>query len=741
MADKFLIAPIDKDSGLQLNREPWLIPDNAFSYLQNAYVWRGRVRKRFGTTYINQTNDQTQTRLRVDLGAYPGGGPVAFQAPGAQWLVGQQFSLQYLVAGNLFTQWYTVTNVGLNNMLTNGPGVGTFNTANGNVTITGTTAGELYYYPSTPVMGIITQQVVIVNEEPTIAFDTQFAYIYTTVPTPGWQRLALGAATWTGNDSQFFWGTNWTGPAPSDKALFVTNFNQNEAMRYLYNGTWFVFQPQIDQVPDYLFSAQILVVFKNAMLAFNTWEGAVAPGVNYQNRCRYSTQFGSPVAVNSWRQDIPGQGNFIDAATTEAIITVEFIKDRLIVFFENSTWEMVYTSNNANPFVFQKLNTELGAYSPFSVVPFDKFALGIGSVGIHSCNGYETQRIDSLIPDEVFQINLSNNGPIRVAGIRDYEIEVVYWSFPSNQQTVTQNYPNQVLLYNYENNSWAINDESITAMGYFQSVSGVLWSSNTLWSAPIRWDSGSLQGGIRDVIGGNQQGFTFILEPDYTNNSANLSITNLGYVSIGGTASLITIICINHNFITGQCVYFSSIDDTGNIGATLNGFIAQITLVVDANTFVVTTTTPVLNGVYTGGGTVGSVAVIDIQTKEFNFYAKDGRNAFISKIDFLVDKEQTGQIQVDYFVSTDDTSMTDTSALTGALVGTGTLDLFAYPDYPYENTSSRVWHPVYFQGDGEVIQFRIYYNLAQLLNTATAWDDFQMHAMQIYATPSTSRLQ
>ncbi len=735
MADKFLIAPIDKNSGLQTNRLPWLIPDNAFSYLQNAYVWRGRVKKRFGTDYLTHTTDQTLTRLRVGIGSTAGDGSFSATVPGAQFLIGQQFSVGSVI--------FTVITAGSSPMLSTTTATGVFNTANGNVTLTGAPAViPVYYYPGTPVMGILSEDTIVLNNEPVIAFDTQFAYQYQT----GWQRLATeaagnaGAATWSGDDSEFFWGTMWYDVNPSEKALFVTNFNQNEYMRYLYNGSWYFFYPQIDQVPNYLLSAQILVVFKNCMLAFNTFEGPDLPGVNYQNRCRFSG-FGSPTFANAWNQDLPGNGGLVDAATTEAIITVEFVKDRLIVFFERSTWEIAFTGNNANPFVFQKINTELGASSPFSVVPFDKFALGIGNVGIHSCNGFETQRIDVNIPDQVFEINQSNNGPARVSGIRDYYTELVYWNFPSNEQSVTQLYPNAILVYNYENNSWAIFDESITCMGYFQPVTGILWSSDTPWQSDLRWDDGSAQSGFRDVIGGNQQGWTFILDSTLPANSPNLAINNLTYVSTGGTGYMVTVTCINHNLPQGQVVTLNNIADTGNIGTTINGVPSQITMVPNQNTFIVTYTGTILTGAYTGGGTVATIAQIDIQTKEFNFYAKDGRNAYISKIDFMVSTTGTGQIQVDYQVATDETSMTDTSELTGALLGTGTLDLFPYTTlYPYEATSSRVWHPVYFQGDGEVIQFRIYYNLAQLLNVATAYAPFEMHALSISATPS-SRLQ
>ncbi len=49
--DKFLIAPLN--SGLQTDQKPFLIPDDAFAELNNAYIFRGRVRKRFGATFMN----------------------------------------------------------------------------------------------------------------------------------------------------------------------------------------------------------------------------------------------------------------------------------------------------------------------------------------------------------------------------------------------------------------------------------------------------------------------------------------------------------------------------------------------------------------------------------------------------------------------------------------------------------------------------------------------------------------
>ena len=74
--DKFLIAPLN--SGLETDRRPWLIPDEAFSRLRNAYNFRGRIRKRFGSELLQGSDavdpsiEQLLSRLRINIGTTDG---------------------------------------------------------------------------------------------------------------------------------------------------------------------------------------------------------------------------------------------------------------------------------------------------------------------------------------------------------------------------------------------------------------------------------------------------------------------------------------------------------------------------------------------------------------------------------------------------------------------------------------------------------------------------------------------
>lgn len=175
-------------------------------------------------------------------------------------------------------------------------------------------------------------------------------------------------------------------------------------------------------------------------------------------------------------------------------------------------------------------------------------------------------------------------------------------------------------------------------------------------------------------------------------------------------------------------------------------------LIIDANNFLIAPDSSV-SATYIGGGVYGLVSQINIVTKQYNFYAKDNRNAYISKVDFMVDTTPAGQIQVNYFSSTSTDALLQESMSGGTIVGTGNLDTFAYSQQnkdfglpvvvplQYEQNASRVWHPVYFQAEGEVIQFQLTFDDSQMRDIGIAESDFQLHAMIITATPTSYRLQ
>lgn len=832
-SDRFYIGQL-QGSGLQQDLQPFAIPDDAFFRLNNAYVFRGRVRKRFGARLMPTTSQPTvgyeslPSRLRINIGTTDGSGNLAStNLPGSGHAEGIMFSVG--------DQIYTCTAAGNPATMTNtGGGSITLDTTASpqTVSISGATAtgASVFFYPAQPVMGLINYEASNINDEPVFAFDTQFAYRYT---ASGWTRL--GTATWSGSNSDFFWGTNWQGVTSDTTYLFVTNYIAADGIKY-YNGTNWTqnsagtninYTPIVNNT-NRLLTGRIIVPFKDRLVVLNTKEraegsnigttaattgnfsytvtGSVALGqsfvVNntvftikstaagaqpmtvktitglsnpptatfnfstkalvitgnnnnpstdvyffdnssgstktYVNRCRFSWN-GSPVetAANEPNSvsaflEAPGLGGYIDAPTKEAIITAQFLYDRLIVYFERSTWELVYTGNQLLPFVWQKINTELGAESTFSQVPFDKNVLGVGNVGIHACDGSNVSRIDKKIPDAVFEVHNTDNALKRVSGIRDYFPEMVYWTFPDETRNSTFPFCNKVLVYNYKTGSWAFNDDSITTFGYFQAPDGIsnTWENLTeTWQeADYTWRMPALNEKFRNVVAGNQQGYVFILQTGTTYGTGKS--TNAPVLSITDMPSSPTLKVYNHNLSSGDYI---KITDCQGI-TSLNDTIVQVDSVSDENTFTIDRP---YSGTYDGGGMITRVSQADILTKDYNFYLNQARNNAINRVDFLFDKTSNGKLAVDYYSSTSSDSLVSDGGVTGALVGNGTLETSPYTTYkPEEANQRQLWHSYYPMVSGNYIQMRFYLNDKQMRDINIAESDFVLHAMILYVNPT-----
>ena len=771
--DRFLIAPISE--GLDKSLKPFLIADDAWAELNNAYLFRGRLRKRFGSTYTGTTAQESQCRIFLGntvAGVLDGSlvGPGNFfdaVYPG-QFAVGQTFSIGPVI--------FTVINetAGAQAMLRsdNSGELATFDCSTGNYQLTcaAQAAVPVYFYPSAPIMGLTQFATGQVNNEPAYAFDEYFCYAYNggwnwVGPTQGFQ--------WHGTDTNFFWTTSWVNIDASQRVLFVSNFqvtNPNGAIvatddpLWIYtNGVWGKFKPQflpqgtdvtLNQTP-YIATARIILPFKDRLILLNTIETISAGGLSnpqgvqttnvaHPNRCRFCHN-GSPFSTNAWyepnQRDAAGNnadgGGWLDAPTDEAIMSAEFIKDRLIVYFERSTWELVYTGNQVLPFIWQKINTELGSEGTFSTVPFDKVVLTVGATGITACSGAAVERIDNKIPDEVFKINDKIAGISRIQGIRDYFTEMVYWTFPPCNANATSHFPNRVLVYNYANGAFAFNDDTITALGYFEQQTGMTWANSfplTWEQADFEWDSGVIQPQFRQVIGGNQHGFIFNLMPDIPTNASVLSITNI--VTILG---LVEVVIVNHNLANGDYIQINDPINSSN----LNGGIWGVE-VIDANTVALS---PIPNdpfdiftGPYVGGATAARVAKITVTSKQWNPYLGRAQNFYLSHIDFNVQRTASGQLSLMFYTDSTGFDLAQQAIDNGVATGTYVLETSPYTLIPYEKLQDRLWHQIYFQGEGSSVQITLTMNEDQMTNPAIVSSPFELDALVLHTTPTRNRL-
>lgn len=229
MGEKLIVA--EPSSGLKNNRIPPFIDNDSFPMLINAYQWRGRVKRKRGTTYLGQLQRNITASGSLVAGVITLTSPVV---PGSINIVGGSDGTTYtdpIKNGNLTA--------------TGGTGSGgTINYATGLLTVTGggteTISGTYSYFPMLPVMGIEDFANILNGFPGTIAFDTKYSYqISTNSPYPitdvsfydnpasmvftapqlgtYTQKAASTPLTWNGNNYQQFWTTNYQG------ALWATN--------------------------------------------------------------------------------------------------------------------------------------------------------------------------------------------------------------------------------------------------------------------------------------------------------------------------------------------------------------------------------------------------------------------------------------------------------------------------------------------------------------------------------------
>lgn len=466
-----------------------------------------------------------------------------------------------------------------------------------------TVEADFGYYPSLPAMGIPNRELNDINAEQTVVFDTKYSYYFSNTLGYFDELPATTATTWsstvTGADRNFFWGANYWRTSDQNQYYWATNFNlgsTRDPIR-IYDGTdWHDFQPYLDAAgTSKLEQCRMIIPYKGRLVVLNTWEGnTLALAVQYPQRARWSQNgapFSSvpsgtiPVATEEWRSDVKGRGGYVDAPTNQHIVSAKFVRDLLIVGFESSTYALRYTGNEILPFVWDRINTELGAESTFATVGFDKGVMSIGDKSINFCDGNNVERADESIPDEVFKLNNSfdpssdiNDGPKRVHGIRDFFERIVYWTFPSADNNAK--FPDRLLVFNYHNETWSIFTDSFTCFGQFQRFNDTTWASiKGTWQANNDpWVTAKLQSQFPDIVAGNQQGFVLQLNKEVDNESS------LQISAITGGSNAVSLTVQDHNLQARELIKVVDIIGTGAL--EMNNRIFIVSDVPDANSIV-----------------------------------------------------------------------------------------------------------------------------------------------------------
>lgn len=843
-------------AGLEKDMDSYLLPEDAYQALFNAYLWRGRIYKKGGNTQIGRLGVRSIVLGTRGAGAdtYNVTLPEAPIEPGAL----APYTLTITDGTTTFVDNGTggfVVTPGANGTV-NAP----TNYATGaiNITFNVGNAGQpvkatyiLKVSANSPVMGFLNPEGNGINESQLLAFDLTSAYLYNNATTQFNQtrfyktapaQTTSNVVNWHGTNTNFFQGVSYqaatfaTNNVPGSNFLAITAITQaaaavitvgataglginagdyvyinnvvgmtqinnltgvisavgantitvninsagfgaytsggvvwfptlnltghGDGIRW-YDGTgWVNFAPPLNVsggtvpntdtlgIPYILQGCLLMFAYRDRLVCLNTWEG-LSNGValNYPQRARWSQNgtvyYEPPLPQNTTQvsqQDAwytqPNKGGFIDCPTGEAIISAEFIKDCLVVFFENSTYRLVYTGNPVLPFIWERVNTEIGADSTNSIIPFDRELLTVGVNGIYACDSVNIDRIDRLIPSQVFEFENNTGGPERVFGIRDFYSEFAYWSYVDKnaQQNYTSTYPNRCLVYNYVDKSWGIFVTSYTSFGHYYNPIDATWGnlSGTWGSNSRTWGSALNDQGSPEVVAGNQQGFVFIL----SQTAGNESFTNDKSLVIQNITTAVPAVftSINHNFelnngVGGANISVVQVNDVnGTTGLNGNCYIVAP---IDANTFNLLNQNgvPVSITSYNFGGTLKVLDIVTIGTKNINPYAQLGHSTRVGYIDLFLENTVNGQI--DAVIITDDSNGIDAANVSQVLL--------TNPNDPTVAMTTKFWTRVFFQTQDTYISLLIAYDGAQVTNYAVMTSPLVIHGMVVWLKP-TGRL-
>ena len=244
------------NSGLTKDKKPYLLIDDAFQQLKNAYAYRGSVKKRDGiklvgrlrrcfTVAVTLTNQASGTTYAVADILADAAFALRATEPDANIQPG---GVTVTVGARVFTD---SASDGV--LSATGANTGTINYATGALDLVfsagiGATNVDVTfcYFPALPAMGIDKRELEAVNVEQTVWFDTKYVYSYN-----GDAFSSPSTSVWAGTDSDFFWMENYRGSTAQERLFFVTNntapaSNANNRIRYTSNlATWTDFTPAV----------------------------------------------------------------------------------------------------------------------------------------------------------------------------------------------------------------------------------------------------------------------------------------------------------------------------------------------------------------------------------------------------------------------------------------------------------------------------------------------------------------
>jgi hypothetical protein len=334
-------------------------------------------------------------------------------------------------------------------------------------------------------------------------------------------------------------------------------------------------------------------------------------------------------AGNGDKFNVPGSG-MIQCDTYELMKGALILGDIAIMNFQRSNWALEKTRDAFNPYFVRKIPSVLGTDAGFSAVSWNYEVKSAGKTGLITTDGRQSLRFDNKVPyltsDNIDQgeFELTYGGFDRING----QFLFAYRDTESNLSTVTQD---KVLVYNYEESTFAINDQRFSVFGQTDQGQDLVWNDidetqNPSWARMDEteevWNKIGIEASVQKTLAGDDLGFVYQINTDY--DDYFVEITN---ITQAGSA----VVTVDPSaFQIGDRVIFVNVDGMTEINSMIGTITAaaltSITVNIDSTFFTA----------YTTGGTVSKLIDFEAEMSPFNPYRAEGRKCYISHIEFLL---------------------------------------------------------------------------------------------------------
>ncbi len=473
-------------------KEPWLIPEDAFSALSNGFIRTGVLQKRLGYTQyaemVHFVDDEAVADTTNPVEGTLGNVPVRALKAGSVVFTDSTGTPQVMTddGAGAFT----------------GDGTGTINYTTGAYSLTwdsgptGPITVDYSFVDGNEIMGIATHTSTA-GGSTLLVFDTERVAAWNV----GSSQLDDIPKTdrFSGDNDEFFHWANWAG------TLYFTN--NNDALDS-YDGSSLATVSVNLGAGVITFTCLLVFAYKDHLVCFRTTEA----GTLHAQRARWATAQGI---------DFTNDG-FVDAPTSEFIKGGAFLNDELVIFFERSIWLLKHVQDITLPFRWEKIDSFHGAFAKNSILSFSEEVDAISAAKVISTDGLSARVKNIEIPEIVQSFDQGNFDLIYSIFLEELDLQFI--SYSANGSTEND----RMLVRNRLNRTWSTFSIGFHSLGTWVEDNDLTWDTfgEATWDETEQiWDANTGQAGFPVTLGGSSSGVIYKLNDSSSDNSASFEFS------------------------------------------------------------------------------------------------------------------------------------------------------------------------------------------------------------------------